>query len=136
MMSGATTITLQGRLTNQPDLRFTPSGAAKCQFRLASTERVFDRQTGEWKDGNSLFVTCNAWRDVAEAIADTCSKGSTVIVVGRLHQRSYEDKDGNKRSVCEVEVDDCGLSLRWAKTDRPSQPADDPWVNASDEPGF
>ncbi|MFG3051812.1 single-stranded DNA-binding protein [Kitasatospora sp. NPDC048239] len=112
-MAGDTVITLVGNLVDDPELRFTPSGAAVAKFRIASTPRTFDRQTNEWKDGESLFLTCNVWRQAAEHCAESLSKGMRVIVQGRLQQRSYE-KDGQKRTVFEVEVDEVGPSLRSA----------------------
>jgi len=163
-MAGDTVITLVGNLVDDPELRFTPSGAAVAKFRLASTPRTFDRQTNEWKDGESLFLTCNVWRQAAENVAESLQRGTRVIVQGRLKQRSYETREGEKRTVYEVEVDEVGPSLRSAtakvnKTTRSgsgggygssgsssSAPADDPWAAAtpagggggsfSDEPPF
>jgi single-strand DNA-binding protein len=113
-MAGETVITLVGNLVDDPELRFTPSGAAVAKFRLASTPRTFDRQTNEWKDGESLFLTCNIWRQAAENVAETLQRGMRVIVQGRLRQRSYETREGEKRTVYEVEVDEVGPSLRNA----------------------
>ncbi|MGW6912505.1 single-stranded DNA-binding protein [Kitasatospora sp. NPDC054939] len=113
-MAGETFITLVGNLVDDVDLRFTPSGAAVAKFRIASTPRTFDRQTNEWKDGESLFLTCNVWRQPAEHVAESLTKGMRVIVQGRLRQRSYETKEGEKRTVFEVEVDEVGPSLRSA----------------------
>ena len=113
-MAGETVITLVGNLVDDPELRFTPSGAAVAKFRIASTPRTFDRQTNEWKDGESLFLTCNVWRQPAENVAESLTKGMRVIVQGRLRQRSYETKEGEKRTVFEVEVDEVGPSLRSA----------------------
>lgn len=113
-MAGETIITLVGNLVDDPELRFTPSGAAVAKFRIASTPRTFDKQTNEWKDGESLFLTCNVWRQPAENVAESLTKGMRVIVQGRLRQRSYETKEGEKRTVFEVEVDEIGPSLRTA----------------------
>lgn len=110
-MAGDTFITLVGNLVDDPELRFTPSGAAVAKFRIASTPRTFDRQTNEWKDGESLFLTCNVWRQAAEHVAESLTKGMRVIVQGRLKQRSYETKEGEKRTVFEVEVEEVGPSL-------------------------
>jgi single-strand DNA-binding protein len=163
-MAGETVITLVGNLVDDPELRFTPSGAAVANFRVASTPRTYDRQTGEWKDGESLFISCSVWRQAAENVAESLQRGTRVIVQGRLKQRSYETREGEKRTVYEVEVDEVGPSLRSAtakvnKTARTgggsgggfgssggSAPADDPWASAtpsggggggfSDEPPF
>jgi len=113
-MAGETVITLVGNLVDDPELRFTPSGAAVAKFRLASTPRTYDRQSGEWKDGESLFLTCNVWRQAAENVAESLQRGMRVIVQGRLRQRSYETREGEKRTVFEVEVDEVGPSLRSA----------------------
>lgn len=113
-MAGDTLITLCGNLVDDPELRFTPSGAAVAKFRIASTPRSFDRQTNEWKDGESLFLTCNVWRQPAENCAETLQRGMRVIVQGRLQQRTYDTKEGEKRTVYEVEVDEVGPSLRNA----------------------
>jgi len=107
------TITLVGNLTADPDLRFTAAGAAIATFTVASTPRVYDRQEGQWKDGEALFMRCGVWREAAEHVADTLSRGSRVIVTGRLKQRSFETRDGDKRTVIEVEVDEVGPSLRY-----------------------
>lgn len=114
MAVGDTTITVVGNLTADPDLRFTPSGAAVANFTVASTPRVFDRQTNEWKDGEALFLRCNIWREAAENVAESLTRGSRVIVTGRLRQRSFETREGEKRTVYEVEVDEIGPSLRYA----------------------
>ena len=163
-MAGETTITLIGNLTGDPELRFTPSGAAVANFTVASTPRTFDRQTQEWKDGEAMFITCAAWRNLAENVAESLTKGARVIVSGRLRSRSYEGREGEKRTVFEIEVDEIGPSLRYAtaKVTRTtsssgggawqgggsaapasdwSAPApaveNDPWANAqSDEPPF
>ncbi len=157
MAAGDTTITLIGNLVDDPELRFTPSGAAVAKFRVASTPRYLDKATNEWKDGESLFLQCNIWRQAAENVAETLTKGMRVILTGRLKQRSYETKEGEKRTVFEVEVDEVGPSLRnaTAKVTRTqgqrgsgaaggnggggySAPAadfnDDPWAAASTSP--
>jgi single-strand DNA-binding protein len=113
-MAGETTITVVGNLTDDPELRFTPSGAAVAKFRIASTPRTLDRQSGEWKDGEPLFLACNVWRDAAEHVAESLQRGARVIVQGRLRQRSYETREGEKRTVYELEVDEIGPSLRYA----------------------
>lgn len=163
-MAGETPITLVGNLVDDPELRFTPSGQAVANFRIASTPRTFDRQTNEWKDGESLYLTCNVWRQYAENVAESLSKGMRVIVQGRLKQRSYETREGEKRTVFEVEVDEVGPALRSAtakvtKTargagggggggfgggdDRGSSGGNDPWASSGgssgggfDEPPF
>jgi len=114
MAAGDTQITLVGNLTNDPELRFTPSGAAVAKFTVASTPRYMDRQTNEWKDGDTLFLNCQIWRQAAENVAESLTRGMRVIVSGRLKQRSYETKEGEKRTVFEVEVDEVGPSLRNA----------------------
>ena len=113
-MAGDTTITVVGNLTADPELRFTPSGAAVANFTVASTPRIFDRQSSEWKDGEALFLRCNIWREAAENVAESLTRGSRVIVTGRLKQRSFETREGEKRTVFEVEVDEIGPSLRYA----------------------
>jgi len=113
-MAGETTITVVGNLTDDPELRFTPSGAAVAKFRIASTPRTLDRASGEWKDGEPLFLACNIWRDAAEHVAESLQRGARVIVQGRLRQRSYETREGEKRTVYELEVDEIGPSLRYA----------------------
>jgi single-strand DNA-binding protein len=114
MAAGDTVITLVGNLVDDPELRFTPSGQAVAKFRIASTPRFLDKATNEWKDGESLFLSCNVWRQAAENVAETLQRGMRVIVQGRLKQRSYETKEGEKRTVYEVEVDEVGPSLRNA----------------------
>jgi single-strand DNA-binding protein len=114
MAAGDVTITVIGNLTNDPELRFTPSGAAVARFTVASTPRILDRQTNEWKDGDPLFLSCNIWRQAAENVAESLQKGARVIVSGRLRQRSYETREGEKRTVMELEVDEVGPSLRYA----------------------
>jgi single-strand DNA-binding protein len=155
MAAGDTVITLVGNLVDDPELRFTPSGQAVAKFRIASTPRFMDKATNEWKDGESLFLTCNVWRQAAENVAESLTRGMRVIVQGRLKQRSYETKEGEKRTVFEVEVDEVGPSLRsaTAKVNKASRgpggggfgggaPADDPWSTPaaaggfSDEPPF
>src|SRR5690242_11925496 len=113
-MAGETVITVVGNLTDDPELRFTPSGAAVAKFRIASTPRTLDRESGQWKDGEPLFLACNIWRDAAEHVAESLQRGSRVIVQGRLRQRSYETREGEKRTVYELEVDEIGPSLRYA----------------------
>ena len=149
MAAGDTTITLVGNLVDDPELRFTPSGAAVAKFRVASTPRYLDKATNEWKDGESLFLQCNIWRQAAENVAESLTKGMRVILTGRLKQRSYETKEGEKRTVFEVEVDEVGPSLRnaTAKVTRTQRAAggaaapaaadtfgDDPWAAASTSP--
>src|SRR5579862_2905057 len=114
MAAGDTQITVIGNLVDDPQLRYTPTGQAVANFRVASTPRFMDRQTNEWKDGDLLFLTCNVWRQAAENVAESLQRGMRVIVSGRLRQRSYETKEGEKRTVYEVEVDDVGPSLRNA----------------------
>lgn len=147
-MAGETTITLIGNLTNDPELRFTPSGAAVANFTIASTPRTFDKTSNEWKDGDTLFLRCNIWREAAENAAESLTKGTRVIASGFLKSRSY-DKDGENRTVMEFEVQEIGPSLktatatvtRAAKGNRqdssgfaPAQSQDDPW--ASSNAGF
>jgi single-strand DNA-binding protein len=149
MAAGDTTITVVGNLTDDPELRFTPSGAAVAKFRVASTPRYLDKTTSEWKDGDPLFLACTVWRQAAENVAESLTRGSRVIVSGRLKQRSYETREGEKRTFIELEVDEIGPSLRYAtakvqKMNRSSsggfgaggQPApagqaadNDPWAN-------
>ena len=152
-MSGETIITITGNLTADPELRFTPSGAAVASFTVASTPRTFDRQTSEWKDGDTLFMRCSIWREAAENVAESLTKGTRVIVQGRLVQRSFETREGEKRTVVEMQVDEVGPSLRsaTAKVTRSQrqapassgtyqQPDDDPWANGGamnrDEPAY
>jgi len=164
-MAGETVITVVGNLTADPELRFTPSGAAVASFTVASTPRTFDRQSNEWKDGEALFLRCSIWRQAAENVAESLQRGMRVVVQGRLQQRSYETREGEKRTVIEMQVDEVGPSLRYAtakvnRTQRGSSgggfggdsgpsgggsssgPSDDPWSNAgpaggfSDEPPF
>jgi single-strand DNA-binding protein len=144
-MAGETVITVVGNVTDDPELRFTPGGAAVANFTVASTPRTFDRQTNEWKDSDTLFLRCSVWRQAAENVAESLQRGTRVIVQGRLKQRSYETREGEKRTVVELEVDEVGPSLRFAtakvaKTTRGSggggggglgggnAPADDPWA--------
>ena len=113
-MAGETTITVVGNLTNDPELRFTPSGSAVANFTIASTPRTFDRQSNEWKDGETLFLRASVWREAAENVAESLTKGTRVVCQGRLKSRSYETKEGEKRTVMELEVDEIGPSLRYA----------------------
>lgn len=152
-MAGETVITVVGNLTADPELRFTQSGAAVANFTVASTPRTFDRQSGEWKDGEALFLRCSIWRQAAENAAESLGRGMRVVVQGRLKQRSFETKEGEKRTVVELDVDEVGPSLRYAtakvnKVSRggggggfgggggaggsggSSAPADDPWSSA------
>lgn len=144
MSQGDTPITIVGNIVADPELRFTPSGAAVANFRIASTPRTFNKQTNQWEDGEGLFLTCNVWRQAAENVAESLSKGMRVIVNGRLRQRSYETREGEKRTVYEVEVDEVGPSLKYATAkvtrtqrdggqqggQRPQQQQDDPWGSA------
>ncbi len=136
MSAGDTTLTITGNLTADPDLRFTGTGTAVAAFTVAASRRVYDQATGQWKDGDTLFLRCSAWRELADHAAETLTKGTRVIVTGRLKQRSYETPEGEKRTVYEVDADDIGPSLKWAtakiaKTtrDKAPHPADDgdPW---------
>ena len=113
-MAGETPITVIGNLTADPELRFTPNGAAVANFTVASTPRTFDRQTNEWKDGDAMFLNCSVWRQYAENVAESLSKGTRVIVSGRLKSRSYETGEGEKRTVFEIDVDEVGPALRYA----------------------
>ncbi len=113
-MAGETTITLVGNLTADPELRFTPSGAAVANFTVASTPRTFDRQTNEWRDGDAMFINCAVWRQAAENVAESLQKGMRVIVQGRLKSRSYETREGEKRTVFEIDVDEIGPALKYA----------------------
>jgi single-strand DNA-binding protein len=161
-MAGDTVITVVGNLTADPELRFTPSGAAVASFTIASTPRTFDRNANEWKDGEALFLRCSIWRQAAENVAESLTRGMRVIAQGRLKQRSYETREGEKRTVIELEVDEVGPSLRYASakvnrtqrgstsggfgasgSEASSTAADDPWSTAastsggfSDEPPF
>ena len=153
-MAGDTTITVVGNLTADPELRFTPSGAAVANSTVASTPRIFHRQSSEWKDGEALFLRCSIWREAAENVAESLTRGSRVVLTGRLKQRSFETKEGEKRTVMEVEVEEIGPSLRYATAkvnkanrggggsggfggggggSRPAasaQPTEDPWGSA------
>jgi len=156
-MAGDTVITVVGNMTSDPELRFTPAGAAVANFTIANTPRTFDRQSNEWKDGDTLFMRCSIWREAAENVAETLTKGTRVIAQGRLVQRSYETHEGEKRTVVELQVEEIGPSLKYAsaKVTRAqrsggnsgssggSAPADDPWATAgpasssfADEPPF
>ena len=153
-MAGETVITVVGNLTDDPELRFTPSGAAVASFTVASTPRTFDRQTNEWKDGDALFLRCSIWRQAAENVAESLQRGMRVVVQGRLKQRNWEDREGNKRTSYEMDVDEVGPSLKYAtakvtKTQRsgggfgggqggqsggyggPAAAAEDPWATPS-----
>src|SRR5258708_7716658 len=137
MAAGDTNITLIGNLVDDPELRFTPSGAAVAKFRIASTPRYLDKQTNEWKDGESLFLTCNVWRQAAENVAESLQRGMRVILSGRLKQRSYETKEGEKRTVYEIEVDEVGPSLKnaTAKINRAQRGGDGNFGRAGSESG-
>jgi single-strand DNA-binding protein len=113
-MAGETVITVVGNLTDDPELRFTPSGAAVASFTVASTPRSFDKNTNEWKDGDALFLRCSIWRQAAENVAESLTKGMRVVVQGRLRQRSYETREGEKRTVVELDVEEIGPSLKYA----------------------
>ncbi|QBR92924.1 single-stranded DNA-binding protein [Nocardioides euryhalodurans] len=113
-MAGETVITVVGNLVDDPELRFTPSGAAVANFRIASTPRTFDRQTNEWKDGDALFLSCAVWRQAAENVAESLQKGMRVVVQGRLKSRQYETREGEKRTVFEIDVEEVGPSLKYA----------------------
>lgn len=113
-MAGETVITLVGNLTGDPELRFTPSGSAVANFTIASTPRTFDRQSNEWKDGETLFMRCSIWREAAENVAESLTKGTRVVVTGRMKSRSYQTKEGENRTVIELEADEIGPSLRYA----------------------
>lgn len=136
-MAGETTITVVGNLTGDPELRFTPSGAAVANFTIASTPRTLNRQTQQWEDGDAMFLRCNIWRQAAENVTESLRRGDRVIAQGRLKQRSFETKEGEKRSVFELDVDDIGPSVKFhaAKSLRPergqqqrgAEPAEDPW---------
>src|SRR5689334_15362300 len=158
-MAGETTITVIGNLVDDPELRFTPSGAPVANFRIASTPRTFDRQSNEWKDGDTLFLSCAVWRQAAENVAESLQRGMRVIVQGRLKSRQYETREGEKRTVFEIDVEEVGPSLRSAsakvtKTTRSgggggysgggggysggggsSAPADDPWASPAPAQG-
>jgi single-strand DNA-binding protein len=154
-VAGETVVTIVGNLTEDPDLRFTQSGAAVAGFTVASTPRVMNKQSQQWEDGETLFLRCSIWRQAAENVAESLQRGMRVIVSGRLKQRSYETREGEKRTVIELDVDEIGPSLRYAtaKVTRaarqdgqpasarpgPRQPVNDPWGSAghqSDEPPF
>ena len=134
-MAGETTLTVVGNLTADPELRFTTSGAAVANFTVASTPRTFDRATGDWKDGDTLFLRCTLWRQAAEHVAESLHKGARVIVSGHLNQRSFETREGEKRSVMELLVDEIGPSLRYvtATLHRPNNGGS---AAASDEPPY
>jgi single-strand DNA-binding protein len=159
-MAGETIITVVGNLTDDPELRFTPSGAAVANFTVASTPRNFDKNTNEWVDGEAMFLRCSIWRQAAENVAESLQRGMRVVVQGRLKARSYEDREGEKRTVFEIEVDEIGPSLKFAtaKVNRTSRqgggggysggggqggqgqggqpaPADDPWATPAPAAG-
>jgi single-strand DNA-binding protein len=152
-MAGETVITVVGNLVDDPELRFTPSGAAVANFRIASTPRTFDRQTNEWKDGDALFLSCSVWRQAAENVAESLQRGMRVVVQGRLKSRQYETREGEKRTVFEIEVEEVGPSLKYAtaKVTRANRssggggfggggqggnaPADDPWATPAPSQG-
>jgi len=136
MSAGDTTLTITGNLTADPELRFTTAGTAVAAFTVAASRRVYDQASGQWQDGDTLFLRCSAWRDLADHAAESLTKGVRVIVTGRLKQRTYETTEGDKRTVYEVDVDDLGPSLKWATAkiartsrDKVPHPADgpDPW---------
>ncbi len=139
MPYGDTTITVAGNLTADPELRYTATGVPVAAFTVAASRRVYDSDSGQWKDGDTLFLRCSAWRDLAEHAAESLTKGMRVVVTGRLRQREYETTEGDKRTVYEVDADDVGPSLRWAtakvaKTTRdraphPADTAEDPWAS-------
>ncbi|MDJ0318571.1 single-stranded DNA-binding protein [Arthrobacter antibioticus] len=144
-MAGETTITVIGNLTADPELRFTPSGSAVANFTIASTPRTFDRQSNEWKDGETLFLRASIWREAAENVAESLTKGTRVIVSGRLKSRTYDTKEGEKRTVMELEVDEIGPSLRYANatinrtqrtTNNQSNPAAAPAPGRQGNQGF
>lgn len=114
MAQGDTPITIVGNLVADPELRFTPSGAAVANFRVATTPRVYNRDTNQFEDGDAVFLTCNAWRQMAENVAESLTRGMRVVVTGKLRQRSYQTKEGEQRTVYEIEVDEAGPSLRYA----------------------
>lgn len=113
-MANETTLTITGSLTADPELMFTPSGAAVANFTVASNPRFYDRAAGEWKDGQALFMRCTLWREQAEHLVASLSRGARVIVTGRLEQRHFQTREGEKRSTIELRVDEIGASLRWA----------------------
>ena len=134
-MAGETIITVVGNLTADPELRFTPSGGAVANFVIASTPRHFDRQANEWKDGEALFVRCTVWREAAENAAESLTKGARVIAQGRLQAKRFEDKEGNRRTAWELQVDEVGPSLRFATASVNRQgrggPPGDSWGTSS-----
>ncbi len=136
-MAGETVITVVGNLVDDPELRFTPSGAAVANFRMASTPRTYDRQTGEWKDGETLWLGCSVWRQAAENVAESLTKGTRVVVQGRLKSRQYETREGEKRTVFEIDVDEIGPSLRsaTAKVTKASRSGAGGWSAAGDSSG-
>lgn len=163
-MAGETIITIVGNLVANPEIRFTPNGAAVANFTVASTPRTFDRQSNEWTDGEALFLRCSVWREAAENVAESLTKGMRVIVQGRLRARSYDDKDGNRRTSWELDVDEIGPALKFATakvtraqrnggggqggnfasaqsagfgaTQPPAQPQQDPWTGGQQQPAW
>ncbi len=150
-MAGETTITIVGNLVDDPELRFTPSGAAVANFRIASTPRTFDKQANEWKDGEALFLSCSVWRQAAENVAESLQRGMRVVIQGRLKSRTFETREGERRTVFEIDVDEVGPSLKYAtakvtKTTRSgggssggynsSSSGDDPWASQSSGGGW
>jgi single-strand DNA-binding protein len=136
MSAGDTTLTITGNLTADPEIRYTPTGTAVAAFTVAASRRIYDQASGQWSDGDTLFLRCSAWRELADHAAESLSKGMRVIVTGRLKQRTYETTEGEKRTVYEIDADDLGPSLKWAtakiaKTsrDKAPHPADGagPW---------
>lgn len=135
-MNGETTITVIGNLTAAPELRFTPGGHAVANFTVASTPRTFNRQSGEWEDGPALFMRCTLWRKAAENVAESLTKGSRVIVAGRLRQRTFETREGDKRTIIELEVDEIGPSLRYVTATTTRQARPENAEPAHDEPPY
>ena len=149
-MAGETVITVVGNLVDDPELRFTPSGAAVANFRIASTPRTFDKNSNEWKDGDALFLSCSIWRQAAENVAESLQRGMRVVVQGRLKSRTYETREGEKRTVFEIDVEEVGPSLKYAtakvtRTTRQGggggysggggQGGDDPWASSAPSQG-
>ena len=134
-MANETITTIVGNLTADPELRFTPAGHAVANFTVASTPRTFDRQSGEWKDGDALFMRCTIWRDAAEHVAESLTRGNRVVVQGRLRQRSFETRDGEKRTVVELDVDEIGPSLRYATVKVTKASRSDAESSGPDSPG-
>ena len=143
-MAGDTQVTVIGNIVDEVELRFTPTGTAVANWRIASTPRTFDKDSQSWKDGETLWLSCSIWRQAAENVAESLTKGMKVIVYGRLKSRSYDDRDGNKRTVFEIDVDEVGPSLRnatakvtKAEREKPKEPPlNDPWSTPTGEPAF